>query len=63
MKDYRDFLNTLDDEKLLILKNDIENHPMFLSAPTDIDRNFLQAFLVNSMMLHMYHEWLNKENE
>lgn len=62
MKDYNDFLNTLDDEKILILKKDIENHPMFLSAPTDIDRTFLQAFLINSMMLHMYHNWLNEES-
>ena len=61
MKDYKQFLETLDDKKFLLMKKEIEQNPMFLSAPTDVDRNFLQAVIINSQMIGMYHKWLNEE--
>lgn len=61
MKDYREFLDSLDDKKFLLIKKEIEQSPMFLSAPTDADKNFLQAVLINSQMIGMYHKWLNEE--
>ncbi len=61
MKDYKDFLDTLDDKTFLLIRKEIQNHPMYLSAPTDADRNFLQSVLINSQMIGMYHKWLNEE--
>lgn len=61
MKDYKDFLNSLDDEKLHQIKREIENRPIFINAPTNIDKSFLQATLISSLMIGMYHEWVSKE--
>ncbi len=61
MKEYKDFLNSLDDKTFLLMRKEIQNHPMYLSAPTNDDKIFLQAALINSQMLGMYHKWLNKE--
>lgn len=61
MKDYKDFLDTLDDKTFLLIRKEIQNHPMYLSAPTDADRSFLQSVLINSQMIGMYHKWLNEE--
>lgn len=63
MKNFNDFIKTLDDDKLLAIKKDIESTPPFIGAPTDIDRNFLQSFLISSAMLRMYHDWLNGESK
>lgn len=61
MKDYKDFLNSLDDKAFLLMRKEIQNHPMYLSAPTDADKSFLQSALITSQMISMYHKWLNEE--
>ena len=61
MKDYKDFMKTLNDEYFLLVKNEIESTPMFVNAPTESDRYFIQSVLISNQMIAKYHRWLNGE--
>lgn len=60
MKNYIDFIKTLDAEFYVSMANQLHNNDIFLDAPNEEAKRHAEIAIIASFILGEYHEWMTE---